>query len=287
MAGYYNDPEATELALRGGWFYSGDAAVVHPDGYVEIRDRLKDVIISGGENISSVEVEGVLLKTSRRCRKLRSSGYRTNAGARRRTLLSCSREARNRRARITRVRAGEPRPFQGAAQRRPSSRNFPRPRPARFRNTFCEPDTAPSLLSRPASKLSARRLLRAVFVTVLLLLALFVLVPAAGALFSEPSLLSRAATRPAFSVGAPIIHRREEVSARPTADARDIRPAEHGEYYYYSIINYLRVIEVLGDGRIIAVARNQQRLCFWPDDLSLRKARLTERLIYRLRFSRA
>jgi fatty-acyl-CoA synthase len=62
MKGYYNDPEASEQALRGGWFHSGDAAVVHPDGYAEIRDRLKDVIISGGENISSVEVEGVLLR---------------------------------------------------------------------------------------------------------------------------------------------------------------------------------------------------------------------------------
>ena len=62
MAGYYNDPEATAQALRGGWFHTGDAAVIHPDGYIEIRDRLKDVIISGGENISSVEVEGVLLR---------------------------------------------------------------------------------------------------------------------------------------------------------------------------------------------------------------------------------
>ncbi|MCE9572106.1 MAG: long-chain-fatty-acid--CoA ligase [Deltaproteobacteria bacterium] len=61
MAGYYADPAATELAFRGGWFHSGDAAVVHPDGYVEIRDRLKDVIISGGENISSIEIESVLL----------------------------------------------------------------------------------------------------------------------------------------------------------------------------------------------------------------------------------
>ena len=61
-AGYYNDPEATAEALRGGWFHSGDAAVVHPDGYVEIRDRFKDVIISGGENISSVEVEGVMMR---------------------------------------------------------------------------------------------------------------------------------------------------------------------------------------------------------------------------------
>ena len=62
MDGYYNDPAATATAMRGGWFHSGDAAVVHPDGYVEIRDRFKDVIISGGENISSVEVEGVLLR---------------------------------------------------------------------------------------------------------------------------------------------------------------------------------------------------------------------------------
>ena len=61
MKGYYNDPEATGKAIRDGWFLSGDAAVVHPNGYVEIRDRFKDVIISGGENISSVELEGCLL----------------------------------------------------------------------------------------------------------------------------------------------------------------------------------------------------------------------------------
>jgi fatty-acyl-CoA synthase len=62
MRGYFNDPEATAKAFKGGWFHSGDAAVVHPDGYVEIRDRFKDVIISGGENISSIEVEGALLR---------------------------------------------------------------------------------------------------------------------------------------------------------------------------------------------------------------------------------
>ena len=62
MKGYYNDPEATAQAMRGGWFHTGDAAAVHPDGYIEIRDRLKDIIISGGENISSVEVEGMLLR---------------------------------------------------------------------------------------------------------------------------------------------------------------------------------------------------------------------------------
>ena len=62
MEGYYDDPEATAEAMRGGWFHTGDAAVVHPDGYAEIRDRFKDVIISGGENISSVEVEGIMMR---------------------------------------------------------------------------------------------------------------------------------------------------------------------------------------------------------------------------------
>ena len=62
MEGYYHDPKATSDAIRDGWFHTGDAAVVHADGYAEIRDRFKDVIISGGENISSVEVEGVLMR---------------------------------------------------------------------------------------------------------------------------------------------------------------------------------------------------------------------------------
>jgi fatty-acyl-CoA synthase len=60
MLGYYREPEATDVAFRGGWFHSGDLAVMHPDGYIEIRDRGKDIIISGGENISSVEVERTL-----------------------------------------------------------------------------------------------------------------------------------------------------------------------------------------------------------------------------------
>ena len=60
MKGYLKNPPATEEAFRGGWFHSGDLAVVHPDGYVKIKDRSKDVIISGGENISSQEVEDVL-----------------------------------------------------------------------------------------------------------------------------------------------------------------------------------------------------------------------------------
>ena len=57
MKGYFDDPVATEEAFRGGWFHSGDLGVWHPDGYVEVRDRAKDVIVSGGENISTIEVE--------------------------------------------------------------------------------------------------------------------------------------------------------------------------------------------------------------------------------------
>ncbi|MGZ2256843.1 AMP-binding protein [Roseobacter sp. A03A-229] len=61
MKGYYKNPEATQEAFEGGYFHSGDIAVQHGDGYMQIADRAKDIIISGGENISSVEVEGVLM----------------------------------------------------------------------------------------------------------------------------------------------------------------------------------------------------------------------------------
>jgi fatty-acyl-CoA synthase len=62
MMGYLANPEATAAAFAGGWFHSGDLAVMHEDGYLEIRDRSKDIIISGGENISSIEIEGALYK---------------------------------------------------------------------------------------------------------------------------------------------------------------------------------------------------------------------------------
>jgi fatty-acyl-CoA synthase len=62
MKGYYNDPEATAKAFRGGFFHSGDVGVWHPDGYIELTDRAKDVIISGGENISTIQVEKVVLQ---------------------------------------------------------------------------------------------------------------------------------------------------------------------------------------------------------------------------------
>jgi fatty-acyl-CoA synthase len=62
MKGYLKNPEATQAAFAGGWFHSGDLAVLHPDGYMKIKDRAKDIIISGGENISSIEVEDVLYR---------------------------------------------------------------------------------------------------------------------------------------------------------------------------------------------------------------------------------
>ncbi|MEP6724134.1 MAG: acyl-CoA synthetase, partial [Variovorax sp.] len=60
MKGYLKNPSATEEVFAGGWFHTGDLGVLHPDGYVKIKDRSKDVIISGGENISSIEVEDAL-----------------------------------------------------------------------------------------------------------------------------------------------------------------------------------------------------------------------------------
>jgi len=61
MKGYYKNPEATAEAFKGGYFHSGDIAFRHDDGYIKIADRAKDIIISGGENVSSVEVEGALM----------------------------------------------------------------------------------------------------------------------------------------------------------------------------------------------------------------------------------
>jgi fatty-acyl-CoA synthase len=62
MKGYYQNPDATAAAFKEGWFHAGDLAVWHPDGYIELRDRKKDVVISGGENISTIEVEQVIVQ---------------------------------------------------------------------------------------------------------------------------------------------------------------------------------------------------------------------------------
>jgi fatty-acyl-CoA synthase len=62
MKGYLKNPKATEAALKGGWFHTGDLGVMHQNGYIELKDRSKDIIISGGENISTIEVEGALYR---------------------------------------------------------------------------------------------------------------------------------------------------------------------------------------------------------------------------------
>ena len=114
MEGYYNDPEATRDArLRGGCFHSGDAAVVHPDGYVEIRDRMKDVIISGGENISSIEVEGALLRhpAVQEVGRRRPAAREVGRGAARVRRAQAGRDGD--RGRAARVRARAPRALQG------------------------------------------------------------------------------------------------------------------------------------------------------------------------------
>ena len=62
MKGYLKNPKSTQKAFAGGWFHTGDLGVMHPNGYIELKDRSKDIIISGGENISTIEVEGVLYR---------------------------------------------------------------------------------------------------------------------------------------------------------------------------------------------------------------------------------
>ena len=95
--------------------------------------------------------------------------------------------------------------------------------------------------------------------TLLLIVTLLVVLSAAGAWFSETPFWQHVSFKPAFRIGAPVVYRQQEVSTCPAADARDVHPAERGEYYYYTVINYLRVAEVMADGRIIAVARNNKR----------------------------
>ena len=111
--------------------------------------------------------------------------------------------------------------------------------------------------------------------------AVVVLVIISAAVFlSHRSIVSR----DPFDIGVPIVYSRQAISTQPISGARDVRPSERGELYYYNLVNYLRVIEVLKDGRVIAIARNNKRLCFLPSDAHFRKARLIERCIYRWRF---
>lgn len=109
-----------------------------------------------------------------------------------------------------------------------------------------------------------------------------VIVPAVVAFLTSSS--PRTLIRPVFGIGAPIVYSRRAISNQPVFGARDIRPAERGEFYYYNLVSYLRVTHVLEDGSVIAIARDNRRLRFTPKDADFRKAGPVERLIYRWRF---
>ena len=88
MKGYLKNKKATDEAFAGGWFHSGDLGVMHPDGYLQLKDRSKDIIISGGENISSIEVEDALYKHPARRRPAAWWRGTTTNGARCRSPMS-------------------------------------------------------------------------------------------------------------------------------------------------------------------------------------------------------
>ena len=133
MKGYYRDPEATARAFAGGGFHTGDLAVLHPDGYMELRDRAKDVIISGGENISTIEVEQVVVAhlAVLECAVVAIPDEKW--GERPKAFVTLKPGAPRRRARSS--TSPEPdRAFR--VRRRSSSASCRRPRRGRSRNTF-------------------------------------------------------------------------------------------------------------------------------------------------------
>ncbi len=136
MKGYLKNPAATEAAFAGGWFHTGDLAVVDPDGYVKIRDRSKDIIISGGENISSIEVEealyrhpavmsaAVVAQPDEKWGETPCAFIELKPGAQGHARRSCARSAAST-WRATRCRAAS------------CSATSPRPRRGRYRNSRC------------------------------------------------------------------------------------------------------------------------------------------------------
>ncbi len=117
--------------------------------------------------------------------------------------------------------------------------------------------------------------------TLLLLVFFLVVLPAFfGFFFNGHSSSSRKSVVANFGLGAPIVYQKQEVTTHPSADARDVRPAARGEFYYYTVLTYLRVTDVLSDGRLVGVARNHRLLEFEPNDSNLRKASFFERLLY-------
>ena len=147
MKGYLKNPSATAKAFAGGWFHTGDLGVMHPDGYIQLKDRSKDIIISGGENISSIEVEGVLYRHPA-VLEAAVVARRTRNGARRRAPSSRSRTASARPSRRS-SRSAASTWRTSRRRRRWCSGRCPRPRPARCRNSCCASRPRGSARRRP------------------------------------------------------------------------------------------------------------------------------------------
>ena len=143
MAGYYRDPEATAEAFRGGWFHSGDLGVMHPDGYVELRDRAKDVVISGGENISTIEVEQALMSHPAVLEAAVIGVPDEKWGERPKAFVVLRAGPQRDPGRADRARPDQDRPLQGAPRHRhhrPSCRRHP---PERSRSSCCANPSGP------------------------------------------------------------------------------------------------------------------------------------------------
>jgi acyl-CoA synthetase (AMP-forming)/AMP-acid ligase II len=143
MKGYLKNKKATDEAFKGGWFHSGDLGVMHPDGYIQLKDRSKDIIISGGENISSIEVEDALYKhpAVQAAAVVAKAGRQMGRDALRLRRAEAGQEATK--AETSSTGAGAPRGLQGAAarvftnSRRPQHRQDPEVQAARPRSTRC------------------------------------------------------------------------------------------------------------------------------------------------------
>ena len=127
MKGYFDAiPRRRSRPFAGGWFHSGDLGVMHPDGYIELRDREKDIIISGGENISTIEVEQTIVEASRRARMRRRRDASTRSGASVPKAFVTLRPAHGAHAgRADRLLPRAPRPLQ-VPERRSSSAELPK-----------------------------------------------------------------------------------------------------------------------------------------------------------------
>ena len=136
MKGYLKNKAATEKAFAGGWFHSGDLGVMHPDGYIQLKDRSKDIIISGGENISSIEVEDALYKHPAVQARRGGRQARREMGRDAMRLRRAQAGEGGERGRSDRLVPQEPRQLQMPALSW-CSRNCRRPQPARSRNSSC------------------------------------------------------------------------------------------------------------------------------------------------------